>query len=231
MIIGLLTDTHLPNVIRQLEELGPQPTEFFNSVDLILHGGDLTAPYVLDWLEQFAPVLCSTGNNDPIPDSRCEEVQVIDVEGWRVGMTHSLGGQFRPMSVLMPVLPTSGRRDDRWPYSRGASGTSRRCYTHQQRIDHLPASQRAATGHCRPAGAERTSVGRKGLPAGAHGGEAEPGKGDCPGASSQRRWTRQRQRAEPAPYLIRGLILKDAGRPTRRLILRVQGCTLLDEAT
>ena len=79
MIIGLLTDTHLPNVIRHLDELGPEPTEFFGSVDLILHGGDLTAPYVLDWLEQFAPVLCSTGNNgnnDPIPDSRCREAQV-----------------------------------------------------------------------------------------------------------------------------------------------------------
>ena len=106
MIIGLLTDTHLPNLIRQLEELGPEPAEFFSSVDLILHGGDLTAPYVLDWLEQFAPVLCSTGNNDPIPDSRCEEVQFMDVEGWRVGMTHSLGGQFRPVSVLSQYFPS-----------------------------------------------------------------------------------------------------------------------------
>ena len=25
MIIGLLTDTHLPNMIRELEELGPEP--------------------------------------------------------------------------------------------------------------------------------------------------------------------------------------------------------------
>ena len=108
MIIGLLTDTHLPNLIRQLEELGPEPAEFFSSVDLILHGGDLTAPYVLDWLEQFAPVLCSTGNNDPIPDSRCEEVQFMDVEGWRVGMTHSLEGQFRPCARAQPVLPESG---------------------------------------------------------------------------------------------------------------------------
>ena len=26
---------------------------------------------VLDWLEPFAPVVCTTGNNDPIVDSRC----------------------------------------------------------------------------------------------------------------------------------------------------------------
>ena len=105
MIIGLLTDTHLPNLIRQLDELGPEPSEFFSGVDLILHGGDLTAPYVLDWLERFAPVLCSTGNNDPIPDSRCREAQVLDVEGWRVGMIHSLEGQFRPVSALQRYFP------------------------------------------------------------------------------------------------------------------------------
>ena len=123
MIIGLLTDTHLPNMIRQLEELGPQPAEFFSSVDLILHGGDLTAPYVLDWLEQFAPVLCSTGNNDPIPDARCEDVQVIDVEGWRVGMTHSLGGQFRPMSTLQRYFPS--------PVDVMIAG-----HTHEERLEH-----------------------------------------------------------------------------------------------
>ena len=46
--IGLITDTHLPNHIRLLNELGPQPSEFLSNVDLILHGGDLTSPTVLD---------------------------------------------------------------------------------------------------------------------------------------------------------------------------------------
>ncbi len=123
MIIGLLTDTHLPNVIRHLEELGPEPKEFFESVDLILHGGDLTAPYVLDWLEQFAPVLCSTGNNDPIPDSRCEDVQTLDLEGWRVGMTHSLGGQFKPVSTLQKHFPQ--------PVDVMIAG-----HTHEERLEH-----------------------------------------------------------------------------------------------
>ena len=90
MRIGLLTDTHLPGMIRQLDELGPEPAAFFSTIDLILHGGDLTSPIVLDWLEQFAPVLCATGNNDPIPDPRSKEVQVVEVEGWRIGMVHDL---------------------------------------------------------------------------------------------------------------------------------------------
>ncbi|MDP7532477.1 MAG: metallophosphoesterase family protein [SAR202 cluster bacterium] len=107
MIIGLLSDTHLPNLIRHLDELGPEPAEFFKSVDLILHGGDLTSPTILDWLEQFAPAVCSTGNNDPIPDHRSEEVQTLEIEGWRIGMIHSMEGQFRSMSDLQRLFPTT----------------------------------------------------------------------------------------------------------------------------
>ena len=106
MRIGLLTDTHLPGIIRTLDELGPLPGEFLSSVDLILHGGDLTSPIVLDWCEQFAPVICATANNDPIPDPRMKEVQVLELEGWTVGMIHSLEGQFRPINELQSLFPT-----------------------------------------------------------------------------------------------------------------------------
>ena len=106
MRIGILSDTHLPNLIRHLDELGPEPARFFSTVDLILHGGDLTSPMVLDWLEQFAPVLCTTGNNDPIADARCKEVEILDVHGWRLGMVHSLRRGFRPMSELQQLFPT-----------------------------------------------------------------------------------------------------------------------------
>ena len=107
MRIGILSDTHLPNTIRDLSELGPEPTAFFSSTDLILHGGDLTSPIVLDWLEQFAPVLCSTGNNDPIPDRRCQDVQIIDIEGWRIGLVHALGPRNRPVQELQKAFPSS----------------------------------------------------------------------------------------------------------------------------
>jgi putative phosphoesterase len=106
MRIGILSDTHLPNLIRRLDELGPEPASFFSTVDLILHGGDLTSPMVLDWLEQFAPVLCTIGNNDPISDSRCKEVEVLDLHGWRLGMVHSLKRGFRPIAELQQLFPT-----------------------------------------------------------------------------------------------------------------------------
>ncbi len=105
MRIGLLTDTHLPGRIRHLDELGPEPADFFSDVDLILHAGDLTSPIVLDWLERFAPVLCATGNNDPIPDPRIQDVQTLEVHGWRIGMVHSLDRQFRPMAELQEHFP------------------------------------------------------------------------------------------------------------------------------
>ena len=105
MRIVLITDTHLPGQIRDLGELGQLPQEFLSSVDLIMHGGDLTSPIVLDWCEQFAPVICSTGNNDPIPDPRMKEVQILETEGWTIGMIHSLEGQFRPIKDLQKLFP------------------------------------------------------------------------------------------------------------------------------
>jgi putative phosphoesterase len=105
MRIGILSDTHLPNLIRHLDELGPEIATFLSTIDLILHSGDLTSPMVLDWLEPFAPVVCTTGNNDPIVDSRCQDVAILDLEGWRLGMVHSLRRGFRPMAELQQLFP------------------------------------------------------------------------------------------------------------------------------
>ncbi len=123
MLIGLITDTHLPGMVRALDGLGDLPGEFLSSVDLILHGGDLTSPMVLDWCEQFAPVICSTGNNDPIPDPRMKEVQVLEIEGWLIGMIHSLEGQFRPIRDLQKMFPE--------PVQIMVSG-----HTHQERLEY-----------------------------------------------------------------------------------------------
>ena len=123
MRIGLLSDTHLPALVRNLDEMGPQPAKFFSTVDLIMHGGDLTSPIILDWLEQFAPVVCSTGNNDPITDSRMKDVQVLEAEGWRIGMIHSLEREFRPMSELKQLFPS--------PVDIMVAG-----HTHQERLEY-----------------------------------------------------------------------------------------------
>ena len=61
MRIGLVTDTHLPSTIR---ELWDEVRVVFAGADLILHGGDIVTPRVLDWLEAIAPTLAARGNND-----------------------------------------------------------------------------------------------------------------------------------------------------------------------
>jgi putative phosphoesterase len=98
--IGLIADTHLPALFRNLDGLGPQTADFLRGVDLILHAGDVTAPSVLDWLEQFAPVLAARGNNDDFHDPRLKPVQCLDLLGWRIGMVHSLAPETRPLAEI-----------------------------------------------------------------------------------------------------------------------------------
>jgi putative phosphoesterase len=100
MRIGLIADTHLPALIRSLDDLGPEAGAFFKTVDLILHAGDVTAPAVLDWLESFAPVLVAQGNNDEFDDPRMRPVQILQVRGWRIGMIHNLAPETRPVAAL-----------------------------------------------------------------------------------------------------------------------------------
>ena len=101
MRIGLISDTHLPQLLHSLDQLGPEPAAALADVDLILHGGDVTVPAVLDWCEQFAPVLAVRGNNDIFDDPRLAERQFIDVEGFRVGMSHELRPESRPMAEIL----------------------------------------------------------------------------------------------------------------------------------
>jgi hypothetical protein len=99
--IGLISDTHLPSLIHSLDELGPEIGEFLASVELILHGGDISRPSVLDWMEAYAPVRAARGNHDVFDDPRVEDRQVLDIEGWRIGMVHDLRREDRPMAEIL----------------------------------------------------------------------------------------------------------------------------------
>ena len=101
MRIGLISDTHLPSLMHSLDELGTHVGDALRGVDLILHGGDVCAPVVLDWCEQFAPVLVAEGNNDIFKDPRMAPKQLLDIEGWRIGMAHELRPESRPIAELL----------------------------------------------------------------------------------------------------------------------------------
>jgi len=54
MLIGLISDTHIPDRARELPE---KVIEAFENVELIIHAGDLTSPKVIEELENIAPVM------------------------------------------------------------------------------------------------------------------------------------------------------------------------------
>lgn len=101
MRIAVISDTHLPSLIRDPDGLGPELAAFLTGADLILHGGDVVRPSVLEWCEQFAPVLVARGNNDDFEDRRMAPRQLLDVEGWRIGMVHELRPETRPIATLI----------------------------------------------------------------------------------------------------------------------------------
>lgn len=101
MRIGLISDTHLPSLIHSLDELGPAVGEFLSSVELILHGGDISRPSVLDWMEEYAPIRAARGNHDVFDDPRVEDVQFLEVHGWRIAMAHDLRREDRPMAEII----------------------------------------------------------------------------------------------------------------------------------
>ena len=98
MRIGLLSDTRIPGIAK---EVPPQVARAFEGVDLILHAGGIQADYVLDWLEQIAPVkavgrMQGRQYESAIPyalesgDTRVAEQHILQLEGHTLGIINSL---------------------------------------------------------------------------------------------------------------------------------------------
>ena len=97
MRIGLVSDTHIPEVGT---ELPPEVTEALRGVDLILHAGDIYIPSVLDDLERIAPVLAARGDDDygaTLADRRVKEKHILTLEGQTLWLVH-----------MRPLYLTSG---------------------------------------------------------------------------------------------------------------------------
>ena len=61
MKIGVLSDTHVPTIVKSLP---PIIFDIFKGVDLIMHAGDIVDLSVLDDLRTIAPVEAVAGNMD-----------------------------------------------------------------------------------------------------------------------------------------------------------------------
>lgn len=97
MRIGLLSDTHVPEAVKQLPMAELKAA--FEGVDLIMHGGDIYYRSVLEDLSQIAPVIAAQGDDDfgiTLMDERVREKHVLDIEGHRIWLIHERPTIFTP---------------------------------------------------------------------------------------------------------------------------------------
>lgn len=99
MRIGVVSDTHLPRFGRSLPEALTRGL-LDASVERLIHCGDWIEPFVVDLLDEIAPVDGVAGNNDP-PElaARFGYAPVIEVDGARIGITH---GHIGPTHISTP---------------------------------------------------------------------------------------------------------------------------------
>lgn len=96
--IAVISDTHLALA----EDLPKKLLEALSKVDLILHAGDLISLSVLEKLKKLGPEIHAVwGNMDP-PEVRraLPEEKIIEVEGFRIGLTHGSGTPFNLIKTI-----------------------------------------------------------------------------------------------------------------------------------
>ncbi len=90
MKIGVLSDTHVPSIMRALP---PVIFEIFKDVDLIMHAGDITEFSVLEELKAIAPVEAVAGNmDDPEAHLSLPNKKILNLGGYAIGLIH---GKFK----------------------------------------------------------------------------------------------------------------------------------------
>lgn len=85
MLIGVISDTHIPERAESIPEI---VFEVFQDVDLILHAGDLVSLSVKKQLESMKPTVCVQGNMDRYIDLKLPQRKKLDLEGIKIGLTH-----------------------------------------------------------------------------------------------------------------------------------------------
>ncbi|MFP6816918.1 MAG: metallophosphoesterase family protein [Pseudomonadales bacterium] len=104
--IGLISDTHIPEACKTL---WPQVYEAFDGVDMIMHAGDIHELYVLDSLEEVAPVYAARGNGEDggggrvvqPEDERVRYAWNLHLEGMWIGLTHYVPVPERPPNFTL----------------------------------------------------------------------------------------------------------------------------------
>lgn len=89
MLIGLVTDTHIPQHVEKLPV--DVLADALRGVDLIMHGGDIYTVSVLDELEKIAPVIAACGDDDYgaiVADRRVKSKHILKLDGQVIWLVH-----------------------------------------------------------------------------------------------------------------------------------------------
>lgn len=89
MVIGVLSDTHIPGRAKMMPEIVLRQMA---GADHIFHAGDICCASVLEQLACLTPVTAVAGNADP-PElaEALGEKRIIKLGGFRFGITHGHG--------------------------------------------------------------------------------------------------------------------------------------------
>ncbi|WP_423792939.1 YfcE family phosphodiesterase [Methanocaldococcus indicus] len=82
MLIGILSDTHIPD---RAYSLPKTIFDIFSTVDLIIHCGDITDREVLDSLEDLTNVVAVKGNMDYLDLPKKE---ILNIDNLKIGVIH-----------------------------------------------------------------------------------------------------------------------------------------------
>lgn len=87
MKIGVIADTHIPDLRRSLPA---RVMEIFSSVEIVLHAGDITALDVLQQLQESVSLTFAVYGEQDSAEVRTylQESQVLEFGGLRVGLVH-----------------------------------------------------------------------------------------------------------------------------------------------
>ena len=90
MLIGVISDTHIPLLAKKLPEI---IFDYFREASLVIHAGDLISMTVLNDLKQITPrVEAVVGNMDPAEVRTMLPVKkIVDAEGVKIGVIHGWG--------------------------------------------------------------------------------------------------------------------------------------------
>ena len=124
--VGVISDTH--GLLR------PEAIEMLSGSELIIHAGDIGAPWIVDRLMTIAPVRAIRGNTDRDPwAQRMPDSIVVEVEELRILVVHDagpIGGGCRGDRYAAVVsghshLPSLDERDGVLFFNPGSAGPRR----------------------------------------------------------------------------------------------------------